>query len=137
MEKIDDIVVPAKDERELWISQLTSIEGIGKKIAEAFYESGIRRPADLAPYLRQHTAEEISLALKEHGVTRSAGLINKDKEAWIRQAEMFNLSEKANPASLEGDPEPKQRPEETLHRHGAQEHDEQFTVWFDVIRGQR
>jgi hypothetical protein len=115
----------SNDDRELSITNLTQIKGIARTTAEAMYEIGIHSYADLIEYLSQHTAEEFSEALKEHGVTRPPGLI--DREAWIRAAEKLN---KGAPTPPKGEAEPVEEPKEQPSR----EHDAVFTVSFDVTR---
>ncbi|UCC54124.1 MAG: hypothetical protein JSV68_09150, partial [Anaerolineaceae bacterium] len=78
------------NKREISISKLEKIHGISKKTAEAMYEIGIRSYTDLAKYLNDHTPEEISEKLKEHGVKRPPGQIDKD---WIKKAEKLSRNE--------------------------------------------
>jgi hypothetical protein len=119
-------------DREFSINQLTKIGGISRKTAEAFYEMGIHSYADLAEYLRQHTAEEVSQALKEHRLNRPPGLINIQK--LTLQAELFSRAEKNTPASLAEEPQPTRNLEETPPYHEPRDHDAIFTVLFDVIK---
>jgi hypothetical protein len=81
----------AKDLRQLTISELMKIDGIAEKTAEALVELDIHSYADLVEYVSQHSAQEISAALKEHGVNRPPALI--DQEAWAKQAERFSRLE--------------------------------------------
>jgi len=119
-------------DRETRINQFTKIDGISRKTAEAFYEIGIHSYADLAEYLRQHTAEEVSQALKEHGLNRPPGLINIQK--LTLQAEMFSRAEKNTSASPAEEPQPARNLEDTPPNRTPRDHDAVFTVLFDVIK---
>jgi hypothetical protein len=121
-------------DREFSINQLTQIGGISRKTAEAFYEIGIHSYTDLADYLRQHSAEEVSQALKEHGLNRPPGLINIQK--LTLQAEMFSRAEKNPPASPAEEPQPTRNLEETPPNRAPRDHDAVFTVSFDLIKDQ-
>lgn len=119
-------------DREFSINQLTKIGGISRKTAEAFYEIGIRSYAELAEYLRQHTAEEVSQALKVHGLNRPPGLINIQK--LTLQAEIFSRAEKNITTSPAEEPQPTRNLEETPPNRAPRDHDAVFTVLFDVIK---
>jgi hypothetical protein len=128
----ENTVAFASNERELSIDKLITIDGIAEKTAAAMYEIGVHGYADLAQYLNQHTAQEVSEALTEHGLNRPPALI--DKESWTRQAELFSQSENAAPTLPEGETEPAQKPEETPFSPESWEHDAMFAVSFDVVR---
>jgi hypothetical protein len=128
----DKVVASANGERELSMDRLTKIDGIAEKTAEALYEIGIHSCADLAEYLSQHTAQEVSEALKEQGVNRPPALI--DRETWARQAEVFSQPEN-NPTALpQAETEPVQKPEEAPSSPEPGEHDAVFRVSFDIAR---
>ena len=75
-----------------------AIEGLGDKTAKALPRLGIGSCAELARYLTEHTAEELSESLAEQGVTIGAKKI--ENENWLgqarKQAGLAN-SEPANP----------------------------------------
>lgn len=108
-------------ERELSINRLVKINGIAMRTAEAFYELGIHDYPDLVLYLRQHTAEEVSQALKQFGVNRYPWFINM--EELIRQAE--TLSQKPEPSKNFAPGMPCREPGD---------HDAVFTVSFDRFK---
>ena len=108
---LEKVAASTNGERELSINRLIDIDGIAKKTAEAMYEIGIRGYADLAQYLSQRTAPQVSAALKEHGVTRPPAFI--DRETWARQAREFAELESTAPASPEEETEPVTESEET------------------------
>jgi hypothetical protein len=126
------VVASANGERELSMDRLTKIDGIAEKTAEALYEIGIHSYADLAQYLSQHTAQEVSEALKEQGVNRPPALI--DKETLTRQAEVFSQPENNPTTPPEGETEPVEKPEEAPSIPELREHDAVFTLSFDVAR---
>jgi hypothetical protein len=132
MGTFENAAASANDGRELSINQLTAIDGIARKTAEAVYAIGIHSYADLAQYLSQHTAEQVSAALKEHGVNRPPGFI--DQETWTRQAELFSQLENTAPTPPEGETEPEEEPKEAPPSPESREHDALFTVSFDVAR---
>jgi hypothetical protein len=129
MGRLQNDSASSNDDREFIITSLIQIKGIARTTAEAMYEIGIHSYADLIEYLSQHTAEEISEALKEHGVTRPPGLI--DREAWIRAAEKLN---KGTSSPTKGEAEPAEEPQIQLPSNESREHDAVFTVSFDVTR---
>lgn len=133
MGRKDDPTASTSD-REVRVNQFTKIGGISRKTAEAFYEMGIHSYADLAEYLRQHTAEEVSQALKEHSLNRPPGLINIQK--LTLQAERFSQAEKNSPTSPAEELQPTRNPEETPPNRAPRDHDAVFTVLFDVIIGE-
>jgi hypothetical protein len=100
----ENTAAAANDECQLSINRLMQIDGIAKKTAEAMVEIDIHSYADLTRYLSQHTAQEVSAALKEHGVNRPPALI--DLEAWTRQAEQFSQLEDAATTPPEEQTEP-------------------------------
>ncbi len=82
---IEDIVVsgapkakPAK-KAEAKGDDLTKIEGVGPKIAEALVEAGLKTFADVA----KSTVEAIKEILSKH-----PRLASKDPSTWVKQAEM-------------------------------------------------
>jgi hypothetical protein len=131
MGRMDNPTASSGD-RAFSINQLTKIGGISRKTAEAFYEIGIHTYAELAEYLRQHTAEEVSQALREHGLNRPPGLINIQK--LTLQAEKFSQAEKNTPASPAEERQPTRNLEETPPNRAPRDHDAVFTVLFDVIK---
>lgn len=133
MGTIENAAASANNERELSINKLMAINGIAKKTAEAMYQIGIHSYADLVQYLSQHTAPEISAALKEHGVNRPPALIDREK-TWISQAEAFSQLENATPTLPEGETEPAEKPEEAPTHPESRELDAVFVVSFDVAR---
>jgi len=65
-------------------SDLCAIHGLGEKTAKALPMLGISSCADLAQYLTQHTAEDLSNRLAEQGVQiRAKQIENQD---WLGQA---------------------------------------------------
>jgi hypothetical protein len=84
----EEVAASTNGERELEIDRLTRIDGIARKTAEAVYEIGVHSYADLARYSSQHTAQQISVALREHGVRRPPTFI--DPVTWARQARAFS-----------------------------------------------
>ena len=121
----------AHDDRELAISNLIQITGIARKTAEALYEIGIHSYPGLIEYVSQHTAEEISAALRAHGVNRSPGLI--DTETWITDAEALSRKENAASRPPEAEVEP-EKPTEPAAGRGSREHHAVFTVSFDIVK---
>lgn len=132
MGTFENVAASASDDRELSINQLTEINGIARKTAEAMYAIGVHCYADLTGYLSQHTAQEVSAALKEHGVNRPPAFI--DKETWTRQAEVFSQLEDAATTPPEEETEPAKNSEEAAPSPESREHDALFTVSFDVVR---
>jgi nucleotidyltransferase/DNA polymerase involved in DNA repair len=98
MGRSESTAASAKDARQLTISNLMEIDGIAQKTAEAMVELDIQSYADLVEYLSQHTAQELSSALKEHGVNRPPALI--DQETWTEQAERFSQLEEARQLTI-------------------------------------
>jgi len=130
METYEKVAASTNGEREFSIDRLTKIDGIGMKIAEAMYEIGVHSYADLAQYLSQHTAQQISAALKEHGVNRPPAFV--DPARWAKQARAFGELENTVFTPLEEETEPVAKPEETPSDRDSREHDAMFTVSFDV-----
>lgn len=127
MEKAENNEDLVNDNRELSIKKLTKIKGIASPTAEAMYDIGIQSYADLVEYLKKHTTKEISEALKEKGVNRGPGLV--DKEKWIEQAEeLSGEKEKITPKSHEESAQNEQL-EKAASGRGSREYD--FTVSFD------
>lgn len=120
-------------ERELSIDRLIRIDGIATKTAEAMYEIGVRSYIDLAQYLSQHTAAEVSAALKEHGLKRPTALI--DTAMWARQARAFGQVEDAASTLPEEGTELAKELKETPPSRDSQDHDAVFTISFDIARG--
>lgn len=133
MGSIEDQTASVK-RREASINQLTKIDGISGKTAEALYGMGIHTYTDLAQYLHQHTAEEVSQGLKEHGLNRPPGLLNMQK--LTLQAEMFSEAEKNIPRSYVEEPQSNTNLEESLPHREPQDHAAVFTVSFDLIKDQ-
>jgi hypothetical protein len=124
------VAASTNGERELSIDRLSKIDGIARKTAKAMYEIGIRSYADLAQYLSQHTDQEVSEALKEHGVNRPPAFI--DPGTWARQARELSDLENTAPTLPEEGTEPPAEPQEALFSQDSQEHDAVFTVSFDL-----
>ena len=131
MEISNDLSSPST-ESEFVVNQLVKIDGIAEKTARAFYDIGIRSYSDLAEYLRQNSVDQVSEALKEHGVNRRAGIINMDE--LISQAETLSKAEKKAPASPEEGIEVGENQEKTASYREPHEHDALFTVSFDIIK---
>jgi predicted flap endonuclease-1-like 5' DNA nuclease len=117
--------VPLKKADELSIAKLSQISGIARKTAQALNEIGIYSYADLIEYLNQHTVEEFSARLNEHGVNRRPGLI--DRDLWIRQAELLSEVERGLEVPSSEAEGPKSRSEPELGERTAV-----FTVSFDI-----
>jgi hypothetical protein len=132
MATYEKVAASTNGERELSIDRLIKIDGIARKTAEAMYEIGVHSYADLAEYLSQHTAQEVSEALKEQGVNRPPALI--DEENWTRQAEVFSQPENNPPTPPEEETEPAEKPEKAPPSRNSREYDAVFTVSFDVAR---
>jgi len=131
METYKNTAASATNEREPSIRKLMEIDGIARKTAEAIYEIGIHNFADLAQYLSQNTAEEVSEALKAHGVNRPPGLI--DKNTWTRQAKAFSQREDTAPPPLEEETGPVKKSKDAPNSRDLHEHDSVFTVSFDIV----
>jgi hypothetical protein len=119
MEEFEREASSVDSKRDLCINRLAAIDGIAKKTAEALYAIGVRGYADLVQYLSQHTAEEVSAALKEHGVNRPAGFINR--ETWIRQAELFSQVETVVPTEPQEETAPMETPQDVPSSRTSQE----------------
>lgn len=130
MKDFENQSVPTDEEHDLSIKKLTKINGIATKTAQAMYEVGIRSYADLIEYLEQHTDQEFSTALKEHGVNRRPGLINR--EMWIKQAEMLERSEKNTIPSHYEVVQAEEAAKASQSSRKEKEHDAMFTVSFDT-----
>jgi hypothetical protein len=104
----EKVAASTNGERELEIDRLTKIDGIARKTAEAVYEIGVHNYADLARYSSQHTAQQISAALREHGVRRPPTFI--DPATWARQARAFSELEDADSAPSGGEEQAKPDP---------------------------
>lgn len=120
-------------ERDYAIAKLTKVGGVSPRSAAAFYEMGVRTYKDLVEYLRQHSAEDVSSDLKEHGLNRPAGLINMKE--MTRQAEMLSLTE--FPDQVNEQPvvaqKPAEKSDEGRSSRSLSGHDAIFTVSFDVV----
>lgn len=130
MKRFENHSASASDDRELSVHKLTQITGVAAKTAQAMYEIGIRSYADLIKYLEQHTPQEFSTALKDHGVNRRPGLI--DREMWLKQAKMLEQSEKSTDAAHNEAAHAEEAAKPSPSRHEAKEHDAMFTVSFDI-----
>lgn len=127
MVKAENNKASANENRELSIKKLTKIKGIATPTAEAMYDIGIQSYVDLVKYLKKHTTNEISEALKKKGVNRGPGLV--DKENWIKQAEELSREqEKITPESTEVAVQ-NEKMEKATSGRGSREYD--FTVSFD------
>jgi hypothetical protein len=114
------VTAPTNDGHELSMDRLTKIDGIAEKTAEALYNIGIHSYADLTEYLSQRTDQQVSAALREHGVNRPPAFI--DPATWARQAREIGDLEHTAPTL----------PEEAPSGQDSREHDAVFTVSFDV-----
>jgi hypothetical protein len=121
---------PMNHRRELGADLLMRIDGIARKTAEALYEAGIHSYDDLTQYLSEHTAEQVSAALREHGVNRPPAFIDQAK--WARQAREFAKLENTAPRLPEEATELAEKPKELLSGPTAREHDAVFWVSFDL-----
>jgi len=126
----ENVAPAASDGRELSVSRLTQIDGIARKTAEAIYDIGIHGYEDLAQYLSQHTAQQVSAALKEHGVNRPPAFI--DQATWVKQATELGGLDNAPSAALKEGRTPGEVPKDAQPRPGVPGHDAVFTVSFDV-----
>jgi hypothetical protein len=117
-------------ERESIIQTLDDIEGIGRKTAEALYEIDIRSYADLHTFLGEHTtAKEISDALAKHGFYIGPGLIRREK--WL--ASLYSKSEPDLLGLPVMETKSDDQAEQTLSGQKRRDHDNEFTVFFDVV----
>ncbi len=130
METYEKVAASTNGEREFSIDRLIKIDGIARKTAEAMYEIGVHSYADLAQYLSQHTAQQISAALKEHGVNRPPAFV--DPARWTKQAKAFGELENIVLTSPEEETEPAAKPKEAPSDRDSREHNAVFTVSFDV-----
>jgi hypothetical protein len=117
MRTYESAAASSNGEREYSINQLMEIDGIARKTAEAMFEIGVHSYADLAHYLSERTAQQVSVALKEHGVNRPPAFI--DQATWVRQAREFDELENAASTQSEGETEPEEKPEEAPSRSPA------------------
>jgi hypothetical protein len=108
MATYEKVAASTNGERELSIDRLIKIDGIARKTAEALYETGVHSYADLAQYLSQRTAQQVSTALQEHGVRRPPALI--DSTRWAKQARAFGELENAAPTPPEEERKPAAKP---------------------------
>jgi hypothetical protein len=131
MRKLENGSARSKDDQELSINKLSQITGIAGKTAQAMYEIGIHNYADLIDYLKQHTAEEFSKELKEHGVNRRPSLI--DTNRWIRQAELLSQAEGVSSTPLESEREPAEPLQKPSAVRERRDQGHVFTVSFDII----
>lgn len=129
MSKLVNRQASMNDDRERSINELTQISGIASRTAEAMYDIGIRSYADLIQYLEAHTAQEFSAALKEHGVSRRPGLI--DREMWIKQAEILERSVTGPDPEYKWEVQAEKSLKASQLGHKGTEHDAMFTVSFD------
>ncbi len=120
----------AQSEREHSINHLAEINGIARKTAEAMYEMGVHNYADLVDYLSQHTAQQVSVALGEHGVNRPPAFI--DQVNWARQANEFGELGNSAAALTAEEIAATEKPEGVPANPNSQEHDATFRVSFDV-----
>jgi hypothetical protein len=127
MEVLEKVAASTNGERELAISRLTGIDGIAQKTAEAMYEIGIHGYADLARYVSQRTAQQISAALKEHGVRRPPAFI--DQETWARQARSLGELEDIAPTE---DVAQTTEADKSNSSPAEEGHDAEFSVSFDL-----
>jgi hypothetical protein len=130
MATYEKVAASTNGERELSIDRLSKIDGIARRTAEAMYEIGVHSYADLAQYLSQRSAQQVSAALREQGVKRPPALI--DPATWARQARAFGELEDAAPTPTEGKREPAAKPGEAPSSRDSREDDAVFTVSFDV-----
>ena len=77
-------------------NDLQEIEGLGPKSAEALVRLGIGNCAELARYLRKHSAQALSDKLAEEGVTVAAKTI--ENADWLRQARELSARPATKPA---------------------------------------
>lgn len=132
MKKFESESTASNGDRELTIAKLTKITGIARKTADAMYEIGIHNYVDLIKYLNQHTAEEFSAALKDHGVNRRPGLI--DRELWIQQAEQHTRLEKDISSGSSQESQPEEQLEPAAAGRKPRKHSAMFTVSFDITK---
>lgn len=130
MATLENVAVSDNGEREVCINRLTDIHGIARKTAEAMYEMGVHGYADLAQYLGQRTAQQISAALEEQGIRRPPAFI--DREAWARQARALGGLGDADPVLSEEDPGATQSPDDAPVKRAMPERDAGFRVSFEI-----
>lgn len=106
----------------------TAIHGLGDKTARTLPRLGISSCAELARYLTQHTAEELSKSLAEHGVTIGAKKIKN--EDWLGQARKQAGQANTEPANPKQDAAVAEEGKKTPHHPGDPLDDE---VHFSVI----
>lgn len=129
MSKLVNRQASLSDDRERSINDLSRISGIAARTAEAMYDMGIRSYSDLIQYLEAHTAQEFSATLKEHGVNRRLGLI--DRELWIKQAERLERSETGVGPEYRWEGQAEKSLKASQPGYKETKHDAMFTVSFD------
>jgi uncharacterized short protein YbdD (DUF466 family) len=132
MPKIEKSSTLSKDDQELSITKLSQITGIAKRTAQAMYEIGIHDYADLIRYLKQHSPEQFSQALKEHGVNRGPGLI--DTKMWMKQAQLLSQAEETSSTPLKGEVQTAELLPKPLTIQEPRDHGRVFTVSFDTAK---
>jgi hypothetical protein len=105
-----------------------AIEGLGEKTARALPRLGIGSCDELARYLTQHTAEELSESLAEQGVAIGAKKI--ENEDWLGQARKQAGLANTKPANPNRDAAVAEEKEKTPKNRGNPLDDE---VHFSVI----
>jgi hypothetical protein len=126
METHDKAATSGNGERENSINRFTRIDGVARKTAEALVQIGLYGYADLAQYLSQHTAQQISVALQEQGVNRPPGFI--DRAMWTRQARAFGELEEVTPTPPEEETVPAEGSEEVPSGRDPWAHDAQLEI---------
>jgi hypothetical protein len=133
MKNNENMSASINGDRELGIEKFKQISGINKRIAEALYDNGIHNYVELIDYLEVHSAEDLIKILREQGISRKPGSINK--ELWINQARI--LSKSANSALTWSQPASKSQKERksrpTIPAPEVRQPASVFTVSFDIL----
>lgn len=117
--------VPSDDQAR---NDLSAIDGIGPKTARALPEIGISSHAELAEYLTEHTASDLSESLAEQGVQVSAKKI--ENEDWLGEAKKLAGQPNTEPANADHEEGAAKKQENTPNRPDSLPDEVPFMVTF-------
>ena len=109
-------------------SDLGRIKGLGPKSAKALPALGIGNCAELAQYLMQHSAQELSDRLAEQKVSVAAKTI--ENEDWLGQAREQAVQAEGEPATLKEEERGTGEEDETPNRRSGLPNEVRFGVIF-------
>ena len=109
-------------------SDLRRINGLGHKSAKALTALGICSCAELAQYLMQHSAQELSERLAEQKVSVAAKTI--ENQDWLGQARKHAAQPPRDPATTKRESSTPQEQESTPVRRSGPPDGQYFTVVF-------